>query len=191
MPRFNFSGIHHVAFATANLDKTIAYWRDLLGFNIIFGMTDKDQKQISFRISQHMMVFFFEWEEVERVKPKRHGEPVKGPFIFDHLAIHMEKESDLFALQDQLVCANFPVSDIINHGFLHSIYTFDPNGIPLEFSWKVPQVDLDKKPVFVTDETTRAEMPALTPNADRWPVCEEDPEDVRVILPGKELKYFQ
>ncbi len=191
MDKFRFSGIHHAAFATGNLEKTISYWRDLLGFNIVFGMTDENQKQISFRIAPQMMIFFFEWKEVEVVKPKRHGEPVKGPFNFDHLAIHMESQSELHRLQDQLVCSDLPVSDVIDHGFLHSIYTFDPNGIPLEFSWLVPGIDLDTNPIFQADNATKHEIPSLSPVRGNWPVCEEDPDDLRIILPGKERKFFQ
>ena len=191
MKPFRFSGLHHTAFATSDMEKTIRYWRDLLGFHIVFGMKDKDQQQLAFRISDQMMVFFFEWKEVEPVKPKRHGEPVKGPFIFDHLAIHVETEEELHRLQDQFICAELPVSDKIDHGFLHSIYTFDPNGIPLEFTWIVPEIDLDKEPVYIAESHRQSGTISFSPVPGQWPVCEEDEEEERIILPGKEQKYFQ
>jgi catechol 2,3-dioxygenase-like lactoylglutathione lyase family enzyme len=190
MTTFRFSGLHHAAFATSDMEKTIGYWRDLLGFKIVYGLKDSDQIQYAFQISKQTMVFFFEWKEVQAVKTKRHGEPVKGPFTFDHLAIHMVSQEDLAGLQDQLVCADFPVSDVIDHGFLHSIYTFDPNGIPLEFSWVVPGVDLDSKPVFGNLDQAEFQSPAQSPIPDKWPKCKEDPDDVRIILPGKEKKFF-
>jgi len=190
MSRFHFSSLHHVAFATSDMNKTVRYWRDLLGLKIVFGMEDKEQKQYAFQVSKSMMVFFFEWDNVEPVKPKRHGEPVKGPFTFDHLAIRMEDQVDLTRLQDQFVCSDLPVSDIIDHGFLHSIYTFDPNGIPLEFSWAVPAFDLDIDPVFINDQATDRNPPQLSPIPENWPKCEDDPDDPIVILPGKEKKFF-
>lgn len=190
MKRFRFSGLHHTAFATSDMEKTIGYWRDLLGFKIVYGLKDGDQRQFAFQVSKQTMVFFFEWKEVQAVKPKRHGEPVKGPFIFDHLAIHMASHEDLIGLQNQLVCADFPVSDVIDHGFLYSIYTFDPNGIPLEFSWMVPDVDLEAKPVFANLDQKEFQPPLQSPGPYQWPECPEDPEDIRIILPGKEKKFF-
>ena len=190
MSRFNFSGLHHAAFATADMDKTVGYWRDLLGFNIVYGLVNEEQKQYAFRITGQMLVFFFEWKDVKPVKPKRHGESVKGPFIFDHLAIHMANQAELFRLQDQLACAELPVSDVIDHGFLHSVYTFDPNGIPLEFTWVVPDVDLDRHPLFAVEGELTFQKPELAPQAGVWPVCEEDDDDIRVILPGRERNYF-
>ncbi|MBU3916026.1 VOC family protein [bacterium] len=190
MSRFHFSGIHHTAFATSDMDKTVRYWRDLLGCKIVFGLVEKHQKQYAFQIAKHMMVFFFEWEGVEPLNPKRHGEPVKGPFAFDHLSIHLDEQSDLFRLQDQLACSEQPVSDVIDHGFIHSIYTFDPNGVPLEFSWMVPTVDLENNPVFIADTMTDFKPPGRCPVFENWPECEEDSEDERVVLTGKEKPYF-
>lgn len=190
MNRFNFSGLHHAAFATSDMEKTIAYWRDLLGFKIVLGMGNESEKQYAFQISKQMLLFFFEWSEVESVKPKRHGEPVPGPFIFDHLALSLESRSDLERLQDQLVCASFPVTDIIDHGFLNSIYTFDPNGIPLEFSCLVDEVDLDESPVFVDRYPGESIKAGLKPDYSRWPECSEDDDEDRLVIEGKEKKYF-
>ena len=49
-------------------------------------------------------------------------------------------------LKDKLEAAGFQVSDAINHGFIHSIYTYDPNGIPIEFSHNVEGIDIRKEP---------------------------------------------
>ncbi len=191
MARYEFSGLHHAAFATNDMDQTIRYWRDLLGFKIVLGLGTNKERQYAFQISKQMLIVFFEWPEVERVKPKRHGGAVKGPFIFDHLALNMKSLHDLKKLQDQLVCSELPVSDIIDHGFINSIYTFDPNGIPLEFNIVVESVDLDIKPVFVDPSPAKFIKEGLEPCEHKWPTCEdEDEECPRVILPGSEKKYF-
>ena len=40
-------------------------------------------------------------------------------------------------MKDMIDTAGFPVSEVINHGFIISIYASDPNGIPIEFSCNV------------------------------------------------------
>jgi hypothetical protein len=57
--------------------------------------------------------------------------PVKGSFIFDHVSFGVETEEDLWELKEKLYAAGFEVSDVIDHGFIHSIYSFDSNGSPL------------------------------------------------------------
>jgi catechol 2,3-dioxygenase-like lactoylglutathione lyase family enzyme len=191
MRPFRFAGVHHAAFATADMDRTIAYWRDLLGLPMVLGIEDVDQRQYAFRIARHLMVFFFEWKAVEPVKPKRHGEPVTGPFIFDHLAIHLTSREELIRLQNQLVCAGFPASDLIDHGFLLSFYTHDPNGIPLEFTWVVPGLEPSVTPVFMTSRPEGVSFPSVTPDPTRWPECNDDPEEVPLIIEGREKRYFR
>jgi len=52
---------------------------------------------------------------------------------------------------------------MIDHGFIHSIYAFDPNGIPIEFSHNVEGIDIrrssdeDVKPSPVTLEALSPE----------------------------------
>lgn len=192
MSRFRFSGIHHAAFATSDMDKTVDYWRDLLGFKLVLALADSGEKQYAFQISGQMILFFFEWKAVEPVRPKRHGMPVSGPFIFDHLALNLESQEELEKLQDLLVCAEQPVSDLIDHGFIRSIYSFDPNGIPLEFNALVEGVDLIQNPVFADPNPGESAARGINPFPGIWPDCEaEDADDLRIVIEGNEKKLFR
>jgi hypothetical protein len=79
------------------------------------------------------MIAFFEWPDVEKISVKDHGVPVTGPFGFDHVSFGVETDDALWYLKDKLQAGGFWVSELIDHGFIHSIYTFDPNHIPIEF----------------------------------------------------------
>lgn len=83
------------------------------------------------------------------VEEKEHGYPVKGPFIFDHVSFGVEEEDGLWELKDKLEAAGFEVSMVIDHGFIHSIYAFDPNGIPIEFSHNIEGKDIRKNPKMI------------------------------------------
>ncbi|MBU2645470.1 VOC family protein [bacterium] len=184
------TAIHHVAFATADMDETISYWRDILGLKLVLGFQNEEGRQYAFAISSQMLIYFFEWQDVTRVKNKRHGEPVSGPFIFDHLAICLESLSDLHMLQDRLVNEDLPVSDIIDHGYINSIYTYDPNGIPLEFNILLPGFDLVADPVFVDNKPSRKAREGLVTPSTKKVEIENDGE-IRPVVQAFDRKFFR
>ncbi len=142
----NFNGVNHLAMATGDMDRTIRFWRDLLGMRLVAGLGQPGYRHYFFQISESDLIAFFEWPGVEPVPEKDHGRPVKGPFIFDHVSFGVVTEDDLWELKDRLEAAGFHVSEVIDHGFIHSIYAHDPNGIPIEFSHNVEGIDVRKDP---------------------------------------------
>jgi len=64
-----YSGINHLAFATADMDMTIRYWQDLLGMRLVPGIGDHQFKFYFFELSRTDMVAFFEWPEVKNLTP--------------------------------------------------------------------------------------------------------------------------
>lgn len=145
-----FKGIHHLAMITDDMDKTIRYWRDLLGLEIIWADGDGRNRGYFFGISETSMIGFFEWPEAKNAEMKEHGTPTDQPKSFDHVAIGVERESDLEALQEKLTTAGYWVSKVNDHGFIRSIYTYDPNNIPVEFCVEIKGKDIRKNPL-ITD----------------------------------------
>jgi len=189
MVRFN--GINHLAMATGDMDKTIRFWRDLLGMRLIAGLGQPGYRHYFFQISETDLLAFFEWPEVESIAKKDHGRPVKGPFIFDHVSFGVETEDDLWELMDRLQAAGFHVSDVIDHGFIHSIYTHDPNGIPIEFSHNVEGIDIRKKPQMKDKTPTQITLEGTEPQWDKWPeVKEATPANERQVFPGAGSELF-
>ena len=81
-----FNGINHLAMVTRDMDKTIRFWRDLLGMRLIVSLGRPGYKKYFFEISESDALVFFEWPDVEPVRRKRHGLPVGGTFVFDHVS---------------------------------------------------------------------------------------------------------
>jgi len=188
---FRLTGLNHLALVTGDMDKTIHYWRDLLGMRLVVAMGEPGYRQYFFEISPNDLVTFFEWPGVAPVPYKRHGDPVSGPFIFDHVSFGVEREEDLWELSDKLEAADFPVSDVIDHGFIHSIYTYDPNGIPLEFSHNVEGVDVRKHPVMADRGPTEVTREGADPRWGFWPPVEEPTPDAdRFLIPGAGSDLF-
>ncbi len=187
---FDFKGVNHLAFATGSMETTIRFWRDLLGMRMVLTSGWKDYKIYFFEISPGSLVGFFEWPGAEPIAEKEHGRPVQGPIGFDHVSIGVDTEDDLYAIKDRLNAADMWVSEVTDHGFIYSIYCFDPNGLALEFSWLVEGVDISERPVMRDPEPSSAAREGVEPQGGVWPeVAEAAAEDERRKYPGigKEL----
>ena len=181
-----YNGINHLAMATRNMNSTIRFWRDLLGMRLVAGLGGSKYKHYFFEISEHDMIAFFEWPDVDKIVEKDHGVPVKGPFVFDHVALEVESDDDLWELKDKLDQAGIWVSEVINHGFIHSIYAFDPNNIPIEFSAPVPDVDIRKQPKMKDRNPTLIALEGAEPQIGIWPeVINPTPLKDRIVYPGE------
>ncbi|MDP3425950.1 MAG: VOC family protein, partial [Humidesulfovibrio sp.] len=120
---------------------------------------------------------------------KDHGAPVNGPFTFDHISLGMESADDLWELRDRLDAAGFWVSEVVDHGFIHSLYSFDPNNIAVEFSVAVAGVDLRKNPVMVDSQPTLYAREGAEPVEDVWPgPVRPTPVSERRVYPGEGLR---
>ncbi|MEE8472604.1 MAG: VOC family protein [Dehalococcoidia bacterium] len=189
MVRFN--GVNHLAMATGDMDGTIRFWRDLLGMRLVAGIGQPGFRHYFFQISDSDLIAFFEWPGVEPVPRKEHGRPVKGPFVFDHVSFGVETEDELWELKDRLGAAGFYVSDMIDHGFIHSIYAHDPNGIPIEFSSNVEGIDIRKRPRVRDQSPSSITQEGAEPQVDKWPGVERPtPPSERVVYPGVGSKYL-
>lgn len=186
-----FNGINHLAMATKDIDMTIRFWRDLIGMRLASGLGGPGYRHYFFQISDTDLIAFFEWDGLEPAIEKEHGKPVKGRFIFDHVSIGVEKEDDLWELKDRLEVAGFEVSGVIDHGFIHSIYSFDPNGIPIEFSANVPGRDIRKNPVIKDDVPSDITMEGTEPVPDKWPAVKKPtPESKKTVTKGAGSRLF-
>ncbi|GAB6143102.1 VOC family protein [Desulfocicer niacini] len=182
----NYKGINHLAMATADIDMTIRFWRDLLGMRLVAGLGHPGYRHYFFEISPYDMIAFFEWPDVEKIPEKDHGAPVKGPLAFDHVSLGVEAEEDLWALKQKLEAAEFWVSEVIDHGFIYSIYSFDPNNIPIEFSYAIPEVSLRKHPEMADTSPSPMAVEGPEPQKGRWPEIKAPiPEADREVYPGE------
>ncbi len=187
-----FNGVNHLAMATGDMDGTIRFWRDLLGMRLVAGLGQPGYRHYFFQISDSDLIAFFEWQGVEPVSNKVHGLPVRGPFIFDHVSFGVDTEDDLWELKDKLEAAGFHVSDMIDHGFIHSIYAHDPNGIPLEFSQNVAGIDIRKEPQVRDQAPSQITLEGAEPRPEKWPAVKTSTlASERVVYPGAGSELFQ
>ena len=187
-----YTGINHLAMATRDMDSTIRFWRDLLGMRLLAGLGKPGYRHYFFEISENDMIAFFEWPDVRPVEEKEHGRVVSGPFVFDHVSLGVATEDILWEIKDRLSAAGFWVSEEIDHGFIHSIYSFDPNGIPIEFSCNVPGTDIHRAPRNADRSPSIISQEGPEPRYDKWPSVEKPtPLKDRRIYPGQGREFFK
>ncbi len=180
-----FKGINHLSMVTGDMDSTIRFWRDLLGMRLVIGWGKPGYRIYFFEISDYDRIAFFEWPGVEPIQEKDAGVAVKGPVAFDHVSFGLETEDDLWILKDKLDAAGLWISEVIDHGFIHSIYTFDPNGIAIEFSHNVEGINVHKHPIMADSVPSTITLEGSEPQVDKWPRVEKaTPMEERMIYPG-------
>ncbi len=98
----------------------------------------------------------------------------------------MADEDDLWELRDRFDAADIWCSEVVDHGFIRSIYTFDPNNIAIEFSAPVPGVDVRKTPVMADTDPCREARKGPEPQAGVWPkVTHPTPDNERERYEGE------
>ena len=127
------TGINHLAFITGDMVKTIRFYRDLLGMELVAGIGPPGYRHYFFRCG-NTHVAFFEYAGAKSMELKSHGSPTSLPLGFDHVSFTVGSRADLFALKDRIEAASFEVSDAVDHGIIWSIYFHDPNGYRMEFA---------------------------------------------------------
>ncbi len=188
----NYRGINHIALATRDMDTTIRFWRDLLGMRLIAGLGDHRNRQYFFELSENTLISFFEWPEVEPVPDKDPGRPVKGPFVFDHVCIELTDKEQLWALKDKLEAAGAWVTEVLDNGFIHSIFSSDPNGIQLEFCYKIDRFDIQEKFRMIDPEPSDVTKEGPGPFLDKWPAVKKPtPMGERKVYPGELSRLFK
>ena len=60
-----FNGVNHLAMTTGDMDRTIRFWRDLLGMRLAAGLDQPGCRHYFFQTSDATLITFFERSGVE------------------------------------------------------------------------------------------------------------------------------
>jgi catechol 2,3-dioxygenase-like lactoylglutathione lyase family enzyme len=147
----HWRGVHHLALVTADMDATVRFWHGVLDARLVTTLATDAFKHYFFEVAPGNTIAFFEYtgQHIDSFS-KPAGVPYEKAAQFDHLSMNLPDEDALLRLRDRLKTHNCEVTDVVDHGFLRSIYFCDNNGIALEASWWT--LDPTGRPVDYTDE---------------------------------------
>ena len=174
LPRWR--GINHLALITNDMDATVRFYHGVLGARLVADLAAPGVfRHYFFEFGPENTVAFFEYANVEVAAfAQPAGVPDPRKIQFDHLSFNLPDETALLALRDRLKSAGCEVTDVVDHGFLQSVYFTDPNGIALEASYWV--VDPTGRPSDYAD-------PGLFADPDPVPAVVELRRDGVVASP--------
>ncbi len=176
--------IDHVAYITPDIEATIRFYRDLLGCPLDVTTGHDGLRHYFFKCGDSQIAFFAYSGARAMENPKFHGERTNSALGFDHMSLTVATVDDLFALRDRLDAASIPVHGPIDHGFIWSIYFFDPvTNLPLEASWTY--MDLVNLPANSDADPVPAAREGMDPQPGHWPaVTRPTPPDQYIAKGG-------
>ncbi len=139
------AGYSHVGLGTHNMEKTIWFYRDVLGFAIVAEQNatvaeDGLVRLVYFDVGEGGFIVFMQGTNVPQM-PADFDTGINGrlgvPPGMYHYAFKESSLEGMSARRDQLENAGFQVSALVDHGYAQAIYVTDPNGLHLEFCWQV------------------------------------------------------
>ena len=153
--RIELRGINHLALSCADMDRTITFYRDVLGMPLVktIDFTGGRGKHYFFDCGNGDCVAFFEFPNGPKgVDAKSHGKMAATPGMMHHVAFNVTNEQ-IAEYRERLVTHGIEVTEVVNHDdtpegaspainestFVRSIYFRDPDGMQLEFAaWSRP-----------------------------------------------------
>lgn len=140
--------IGHVHLKVADLDKSLAFYRDLLGFEVT--MMYGDQAAFISAGGYHHHIGLNTWHSKGAPPAQQYG---VGLF---HTAIVYPTRKDLAVVCDRLRQANYPFTGFADHGVSEALYLDDPDGNGVELYWDRPQAEWPKQSDGSLNMYTRA-----------------------------------
>lgn len=139
---FTTNGINHMAFVTLDMDATVKFYTEVMNFPLTVvsyapeAMDGDPGDEIAKSRVKHYFfdcgngnnVAFFSWHE--NLPP---GYDTMGGDAH-HIAYNVRTEPELDDARAHMQAKGLEVSPVLDHGYLKSIYTRDPNGIVVEVS---------------------------------------------------------
>jgi catechol 2,3-dioxygenase-like lactoylglutathione lyase family enzyme len=134
-------GFSHLGLSTLDLDKTRAFYENILGFKAVRCDTIKVKeggqiRHIFFDTGRDQLMAFMEARGVPGVPAHYDAGITRGlgvPSAFYHFAFEAGSEAGLEDKRRELIAKGVEVTDVVDHDWAKSIYYTAPNGLQLEF----------------------------------------------------------
>ena len=162
--------IGHVHLKVADLDRALAFYRDVLGFTV----TQRLSNSAAFLAAggYHHHIGLNTWKSL------RGETPAPGTTGLYHLAILYPTRAELADALHRVLRAGIPLDDAADHGVSHALYLRDPDDNGVELYWDLPAEQWPRtangEPAMVTRPL---DLHALLAEADA-PETSMGPEDL-------------
>lgn len=143
--RAALANIHHAAYRCLDAEQTRWFYEDVLGLKLAAALAfDAAHGAMLGRPGGYLHIFFEMgdgnyiafFDEPETAEPAHFAR--KDSFDL-HLAFEVSSMENLLAWQEHINAQGKTCLGPVDHGFVHSVYMYDPNGIQVEITCKDPR----------------------------------------------------
>jgi catechol 2,3-dioxygenase len=139
--------IGHVHLKVADLNRSLGFYRDVLGFEVTQGYGE--DAAFTSAGGYHHHIGLNTWES-EGGSP-----PPPGSTGLYHLAILYPTRAELADALRRLIAAKVPLDGASDHGVSEALYLRDPDGNGVELYWDRPQAQWPRDPKGAVAMSTR------------------------------------
>lgn len=130
--------LHHFAYRCRDAAETTAFYEGVLGLPLVNVV--KSDYVPSIGEAQRFAHIFFEMRDGSHLAFFDLGDNVASepspntPSWVNHIALEVDTTDEVIEAKSRLEEAGIEVRGVTDHGFINSIYFFDPNGVRLELT---------------------------------------------------------
>lgn len=144
-PLKTMNNIHHAAYGCRDAEQTRWFYEDILGLELAAAFyadraPGSDEKtpfmHLFFKMGDGNYIAFFDAPEITEKEwlEKKHS------FVM-HIAFEVDDEAAMLAWQKEINAKGKSCLGPVDHGFVKSVYMYDPNGIQVEITCKTARYD--------------------------------------------------
>jgi len=139
------SGIHHSAYRCLDAEQTRWFYEDLLGLKLAAALVFEEAPGTAEPV-EYMHLFFEMGDGKYIAFFDAPGNAQDNSFdrkhSFDvHVAFEVDSEEELLAMQKRVQDGGKSCLGPVDHGFVKSVYMYDPNGLQVEITYRTPEHD--------------------------------------------------
>lgn len=141
----SIQGLHHFAWRCRDAEETRRFYEDILGLPLVHVVKEERVPStgehcpfvhLFFEFADHSHIAFFDLGDNALSQP----DPATPRWV-NHFAMEIRGEAELERMRQRLLAHGVEVVGPTDHHFIRSIYFFDPNGIRLELTARLPVAD--------------------------------------------------
>jgi glyoxylase I family protein len=140
--RLRISGLHHITLLCQDVERSMAFYRNLLGMRVVKQTVNDDDSS-----ARHL---FFGDEEgrpgtlITCLEYPELDEGTVGRGSTHHFALAVASEEELRGWRDYLVSRGIPCTEVMDRRYFKSLYMRDPDGHIVELATVGPGLTADE-----------------------------------------------
>jgi glyoxylase I family protein len=130
--RMRIAGIHHITLLVADVERSMAFYRNVLGMRLVKQTVNDDDQGARHLIfgdeegRPGTLITCLEYPDLD--------EGSVGRGSTHHFALAVESEAELAAWRDYLVSSGIPATEVMDRSDFKSVYVRDPDGHIVEIA---------------------------------------------------------